>query len=271
MYLAGLHSDGPPTGRLSIYFSEEEQMRLYFALSGNSSQCPLQRRPDLWSSVYMLESFHYIQPWQIELLPRLRGFMLDSGAYTFMRNVSGSGIDWDAYVGRYIDFINEHQIDQFIELDIDSVVGIQQVERYRTRIERETGKQCIPVWHKSRGLSYLRSMAKDYKLIAIGGLAIRVIQKNEYKYLPKLIDIVHQEGCQIHGLGFSNLRWIKRLRWDSVDTASWVYGNIGGYVVQFKNGTLHKIKAPTRIKSRETAQHNFLEWIKFALFMEENY
>ena len=37
---------------------------------------------------YMLESFFYVLPWQIERIPDMKMFLLDSGAFTFM---SGTG------------------------------------------------------------------------------------------------------------------------------------------------------------------------------------
>jgi hypothetical protein len=271
-YLAGLYAEGKPNGRLNTYF-DEENVKLYFAtLSGGPGQYIQDLAPtvpNFWSLVYMLESFYYIKPWQTELIPNLRGFMLDSGAYTFMQNTT-ENIDWDLYVDKYIEFIKEHNIKMFIELDIDQIVGLKTVEKYRRKIEQKVGSPCIPVWHKSRGIDYLKGLAKEYKYIGLGGLAIKVIKKSEYKYLPTLIEIAHKENCKIHGLGFSNMEWIRKLKWDSIDTATWLYGNMAGHIYKYQNGKIYKKVSAQRLKTRETAQHNFLEWVKFALYWENH-
>ena len=71
---------------------------------------------------YMLESFFYVLPWQIERIPNMKMFLLDSGAFTFMNSQKGK-IDFDEYLTRYINFINKYDIKYFFELDVDSIVG----------------------------------------------------------------------------------------------------------------------------------------------------
>lgn len=94
---------------------------------------------------YVLESFFYIKPWQVEEMPKWKMFLLDSGAFTFMHGVEASSkpVDWDGYMSRYIDFINRHNVQHFFELDVDIIVGYDAVKRMRTRLEAETGKQSI--------------------------------------------------------------------------------------------------------------------------------
>ena len=99
---------------------------------------------------YMLESFFYVLPWQIERIPNMKMFLLDSGAFTFMNSQKGK-VNFDEYLTRYINFINKYDIKYFFELDVDSIVGYEKVKQLRKRLENETGKKCITVWHKSRG------------------------------------------------------------------------------------------------------------------------
>ena len=66
--------------------------------------------------------------------------MLDSGAFSFMRNKKAE-VNFDDYLTRYIEFINIHDIRYFFELDVDSVVGFEEVKRLRIRLETETGKK----------------------------------------------------------------------------------------------------------------------------------
>ena len=99
---------------------------------------------------YILESFYYVDEDTERLLPYFGDFLLDSGAFTFMQNAK-SHVNWNDYIEKYADFINRNDIHKFFELDIDSVIGYSKVKEFRKTLERLTGKQCIPVWHKSRG------------------------------------------------------------------------------------------------------------------------
>lgn len=119
----------------------------------------------------ILESFYYLktQEWMFPLIKEFKNFLLDSGAFTFMNQNRNHDIDWDAYIEEYADFINKLDISLFFELDIDSIVGIDEVERLRHKLEKLTGKKAIPVWHVSRGHDYWLKMIKEYDYVAIGG------------------------------------------------------------------------------------------------------
>lgn len=129
----------------------------------------------------MLESFYYVEDWEIPLIKGCELFLLDSGAFTFMNN-SKTAVDFNEYLTTYIDFINKHDIKYFFELDIDAVVGLEEVEKLRKRLEAETGKKCIPVWHKSRGKEKFIEMCKEYDYVAIGGIVTKEIKPVEHKY-----------------------------------------------------------------------------------------
>ena len=86
--------------------------------------------------------------WEIELI-KSKNFLLDSGAFTFMNGRKYS--DLDMYLEKYINFINENDVEKFFELDVDCIKGIDWVEKSRYKLEAETGKKCIPVWHVRRG------------------------------------------------------------------------------------------------------------------------
>ena len=100
---------------------------------------------------YILESFYYADDDTKRLLPYFGDFLLDSGAFTFMQGKGGSP-NWDEYIERYANFIKENKVQKYFELDIDSVVGYEKVKEYRNKLELLVGWQCIPVWHKSRGI-----------------------------------------------------------------------------------------------------------------------
>jgi len=223
--------------------------------------------------ISILESFYYIKEWMFPYIRDYWNFLLDSGAYTFITQQQkdrNNSIDWEGYVDRYIDFINEHDIRLFFEMDIDAVVGLQKVEQFRKRIEAKTGKQPIPVWHKARGKEYFIDMCKDYPYIALGGIAIKVIKRSEYKFFPWFIDTAHKHNAKIHGLGFTSLKLLSQYHFDSVDSTTWAYGNISGKIYKFNGKTIvSKNREPSqRIKPREGAIHNFREWVKFQQYAE---
>lgn len=228
--------------------------------------------------MYVFESFFYVNKWMFPFIDdKVWNFMLDSGAYTFISKSGGyeklktatGTVDWDDYVRRYADFIIEHDVAKFLELDIDAVVGLSRVEQLRHMLESRTGLQSIPVWHRSRGLDYWRGMAKDYSYIALGGLAIKTITRSEYKYLNPLCDIAHEQGARVHGLGLSPSSGLLGYRFDSVDSTNWTMGNRAGYVEFFTGSAMRKTDRPKekQMDARMVALHNLREWLKYQRYM----
>ncbi len=223
----------------------------------------------LSQKIYVLESFYYVKDWMSLFIKDHWYFLLDSGAFTFMKNAKIMP-NWDEYIERYAKFINENNIDLFFELDIDSVVGLKEVERLRDKLETLTNKKSIPVWHKSRGQAYWLKMCEDYDYVAIGGIVSGEIKKNDYRFFPTLLNMAKERGAKVHGLGFTNLEGLKKYKFYSVDSTAWIYGNRAGFVYLFDGQTLQKVqaKAGQRMKSRETLIHNFNEWVKFQRYAE---
>lgn len=187
-------------------------MRLCLAGTFPAEKIVKEYRPE-----YVLESFFYIRPWQIEEIPKWKMFLLDSGAFTFMHGIEASSkpVDWDGYLSRYIDFINRNNVQHFFELDVDSIVGYDAVKRMRVRLEAETEKQSIPVWHRSRGLDEFKRLCRDYPYIGIGGFAIKHIQPSEYGYVRRLVQYANSCGgagawSGVYQKGCSELRFLQR-------------------------------------------------------------
>jgi len=260
IFLAGIYT------RPYLY----DDMKMY--LAGNDGY--RKERLFIENKISILESFFYLEKHQW-MFPYIEhghwDFLLDSGAFTFMVDQKTS-VNWDEYIVRYCDFVTKYKVDKFFELDIDSVVGIKEVERLRKKIEKLTGAQPIPVWHKSRGMDYWKGMVKDYKYVAIGGIVTREIKLNEHPIFANLIAIAKDAGAKVHGLGYTNLKGIERYKFDSVDSTSWLYGNRKGSVFKFNGRTIVDIPKPpgTRLMSREVAINNFREWIKFQKYAEKH-
>lgn len=221
---------------------------------------------------YRLESFYYISKKEIPHLKKYKSFLLDSGAFTFMSQSSNDDVNWDNYVEKYAKFINEHDVQYFFELDIDSIVGIKEVERLRSKLEFLTKKQCIPVWHKSRGIEYWNLICQTYDYVAIGGLVTKEIKSTEYNVFYNLLQLAKENNCKVHGLGFTNLKGIQRYKFDSVDSTSWLSGNRFGSVYLFNGKTMTQKKKEKgqRVKTHLVAKHNFFEWVKFSKYAQQN-
>lgn len=229
---------------------------------------PHPRRINMGGGQKILESFYYCRSndWIPKLLPYLGDFLLDSGAFTFMQGAAH--VDWDAYVEEYAAWINKYKIEKFFELDIDSVVGLKEVERLRKKLEGLTNRQPIPVWHKSRGLDDFPRICQEYKYVALGGIAIKEIPRNKFEAaFPWFINTAHKYKAKIHGLGYTSIEGIHKYHFDSVDSTAWLYGNRGGYLYLFnpRTGMMDKIDKihGKRLKSSDAAKWNFNEWIKF--------
>lgn len=219
----------------------------------------------------VLDSFYYCGSWVEKAIPRFEKFMLDSGAFTFFS--SGKQVDWDKYVDRYCDFINRNNVSLFFELDIDALIGYDRVKDIRKAIERKTGKQPIPVWHKRLGKQEFLNMCDEYPYVAIGGIVSKEISPKEYRFFPWFIDEAHKRGCKIHGLGFTNLNGLKKYHFDSVDSTAWLSGNRFGSVYTFTGTTMTKQdrKPGQRLAdSQAVAVRNFQEWAKFQQYAKEH-
>lgn len=221
---------------------------------------------------YILESFYYIQDWQIPMIKNASDFLLDSGAFTFMR--SAKNVDWNMYLERYCDFINKYNILHFFELDIDKIIGYDNVLRLREKLEKATGKKCIPVWHKSRGIDAFKEMCDYYNYAAIGGFAIKDIPQREYKNIPPLIEYAHSKGCKLHGLGFTSTSFFEVVKFDTVDSTTWTIGGRMGNMCYFNGQGMRQYypslngKKPTDIN--KLTKHNYEEWKKFQKYAERN-
>lgn len=232
------------------------------------------RSPDILPRVleipYVLESFYYIQDWQVEQIKRCKMFLLDSGAYTFMANDVTR--DFNLYLKDYIKYIKQNGVKYFFELDIDNVVGYEKVKEMRQVLEQNTGRQCIPVWHKSRGLEDFIRMTEDYNYAAIGGLVTREIKQSEYPYITELLKIARQNNCEIHGLGFTKTNLLTKYRFASVDSTSWLQGARFGNIVKFDGKKIIKVPTPAGKKTVHYLKVDDVmlkEWIKFANYAEK--
>ena len=232
------------------------------------------------TGVYILESYYTIKDWQVELIPKMGDFLLDSGAFTFMQNSTKHGsTDWLSYADAYADFVKSNRILKYLELDIDSVKGLKYVEMLRDRIEARVGWQSIPVWHTERGKEYYLDMVRNYKYVALGSIAKVLPPKIPItdKYFPWFIQEAHERGVKVHALGYTSLTGLRKYHFDSVDSSTWSGGSRYGVICQYVNGSIKKhVSVLGGVKTRNITDPkgcnliNFREWVKFQKWAEKN-
>ena len=227
-------------------------------------------------SKYLLESFFNGEKQCLKVLKNCsrEGFLLDSGAFSYMNGQKCTKEKLLNYLDEYIKFINKYDIKYFFELDVDTIFGTEFVEYMRKKLERETGKKSIPVWHKIRGIDYWKRMVDEYDYIAVGGLAIKDIKEKEYGLIKKMVEYACAHGVKVHGLGFTKTKKLINEKWAfySVDSSSWLSSATRGQKLQiFKNGymqNLNKEKNVTKANIYKMEVFNFKEWCKYQKYME---
>lgn len=250
-------------------------MRVYLAATSSGMTKELKKKTiQEYKPLYILETFFNGKNKCLEALS-ISGsdnFLLDSGAFSYMSGAKADLEQMNEYVNRYIAFIKKYKIKYFFELDVDSVFGIQQVEIWRKKIEYETGRQCIPVWHKSRGIEYWKHLCEEYRYIAIGGIVTREIKISEYNLISKLVDYAYKKGVKVHGLGFTRTKELHKYKFYSVDSSSYNTAATHGQRIYFFNGgniddRVLK-KGNKKVKLGELVAHNLKEWVKYQKYMD---
>ena len=94
---------------------------------------------DLVPNADILVAYPYIKNNEpvISMIHRCRNFILDSGVFTMIN--SGKQFNLDRYVDEYADFIKKHKIKQYVELDVDQIIGVEKPENSAHVLKKELG------------------------------------------------------------------------------------------------------------------------------------
>lgn len=237
-------------------------------------------RPELFynnSVKYTLMSFIDRKKIDINKI-KTENLLLDSGAFTYLNSKKNSKTDWDRYIEDYAQYIVENKIENFFELDIDAIIGLDGVERLRYKLEFLTKKKSIPVWHKKRGIKYWHDMVHSCNYIAIGGIVTQEIKKTEYDIFTPLLEIAKEKKVKVHGLGFTNTPKLHKYKFYSVDSTNWITARFNMYYIfDPQKGILishkkNKGSVKSRVKKSMALEYDKMqinEWIKFSKYAEE--
>lgn len=192
-----------------------------------------------------LMSFYYIAK-KLDVASYIRdhseNVLIDSGAHSFQK---GKKVRWKEYTESYCDFIKKYdnpKVLGYFEMDVDNVIGYDNVLKLRKILESTTNK-IIPVWHKNRGIEEYKKMCQEYhdRIVAVTGFKNEDIRDEQYimflKYAKKY-------NCRVHCLGMTRKEVLDRVPFDFVDSSSWVqqglYGRIGNRKVSKDFTTNHR-------------------------------
>jgi len=180
-----------------------------------------------------------------------KNFIADSGAFTAMN--AGKHIDLE-YVDAYINWINANDINHFIEMDLDEVIGYDKTLDIRKRIESRTGKQVIPCWHIQRGADGWKKMCDEYPYVAISLSRLtntsKWLVKHKFEPLKFFLKEANKRGTKVHALGCNDLKLLKQYHFTSADSSSHTLGARYGRVMWFHNGEIKDLNKTKKMKAK---------------------
>lgn len=221
---------------------------------------------EIHRSKYILGSFYYWRNKDIKSEFPNSEILLDSGVFTMFSRKKPPKEEIEFYANEYINYINKYKIDKYVELDLDVFYPYEYVQWLRNKLERGTGKKCIPIWHHSRGKDEFIKMCKEYEYAGIGGIASG---EELSKYIDTYRDLnllAKKYGCKLHAMGFTPTKNLARYGFYSCDSTSWLSGGRYGAVFKFKKDSLINTKKPSNLRIRSYKSinnYNLIEWIKY--------
>lgn len=226
----------------------------------------------LKKSKYVLVSYFYAKDGLYDFQKMFDEVIVDSGAFSFMTTQKNITKDqMDIYCDEYIKYINKFDIKNYVELDIDSIISYEYALELRHRLEKGTGKKCIPIWHSSRGKEEFIKMCQEYDYAGIGGLASKE-ELSKYKHLyPLLNKLAKRYDCKIHAMGFTPGKNLHEYGFYSTDSTTWRSGGKFGTLYKFENNCLKTLKKPegVRLKDYKKADiWNMEQWIKYQKYID---
>lgn len=194
-----------------------------------------------------------------------KNVMIDSGAFSAM-NGTAIGVDWERYVYDYVQFLKKYKIKTYIELDLDKIIGFENVQKIQKYLELQIGCPPIYVFHKYRGFDWWQHITKKYQYCAIGCSGLIPGEKcmADTRILKYMVGIAHKNGCKVHGLAYTRLDELNspRIYFDSVDSTSWNGGGRFGVVYRYKDRKICKtVNKNKNIDYRALDEYNLRQWI----------
>jgi|GEM_PF-2173349 len=196
-----------PTVRLAVGGGKGRQDRCFMPNPEHYGQPP----------ALLVSYFYYKSEFQkIQHAWTYRDWVLDSGA--FSAHNSGA----DIKLQEYIDFclnatIEYNNLTEIYALD---VIGDWRASLANTEAMWAAGVEAIPTYHYGEPEDLLRSLARDYPKVALGG-AVGLAAPTKLQWAKQCFARVWPK--QLHGFGFGAEQYAMALPFHSVDASSWMF------------------------------------------------
>ena len=228
-----------------------------------------------FSKLHILQSFAYASACDCEKFCLCKDFLMDSGAFTIMNSKSSrKNFDIVQFTKEYGAFVKKWNVKDFIELDVDSVFGMQTYINCLHMLQDITGRDPIRVMHTWRGKEYYEELTKKKDFVCLGGIAGTQNMNLARSNLQWFVDTAHKNNCKIHGLGIGTINLIRKYNFDSVDSANWCSAHRFGALLRFNGHELCKYNGSEGAGKNEHIATNFVarkslkEWESFSHYID---
>ena len=174
----------------------------------------------------------------------------------------------NSYLIEYGTYVKEHNIKNYVELDVDQIVGVNETRKLRDKLESFVGYPSILVWHSIRGKEAFIRDAKDYNYMALGFFLTEGLPASlTDKYAGAFVDIAHKNNCRIHGLGYTKFGMLEKIPFDSVDSSklssSYRYGYLHHFDIKKRRVVYTRPEGMRMKNSMALVRPSFIEWRKY--------
>lgn len=251
-----------------------ESYHLAVTKEQKQAKVPLEELVDL-SKLHVLQTFVHACDEDAEKYKLCKSFMMDSGAFTLMMSKKQSkNFDIKEFAKKYANFVKKWNIDNFVELDVDGIYGIDVYKDVLHIVQDITGKDPVRVFHGWRGKDYFEELVKQKDRICMGGVAMGKARRNTLDYFQWFLDKAHENNCKVHGLAVTSSSLLRKYNFDSVDSSSWTYSARGGTLYRFDGTGMQQYvgseNSPEgqRIDTTFCGNYTLREWIKMVEYAE---
>ena len=229
---------------------------------------------DKFYDFYRLQSYYYINEKEKNLSSKYKDFILDSGVFSYLtsKKEQAKTLDWDKYIYDYAKYVKENHIQNYVEVDIDTVIGVDEVQKLTNKLEKLVGWKPMPVWHLNRGYDNWLKLCKDYEYICFGAFLTDNLSSKKFPMINKFLYDAAKQKTKVHGLGFTPMLLLPKYKFYSVDSTTWSAGHRFGEVHKFTGSIVEKNRfQKRRIKDPYAlSKYNFYEWVKYSEYADIN-
>ena len=72
--------------------------------------------------------------------------------------------------------------------DIESVIGLEETEKLRKRLEKRVGWKSIPVWHMNRGYDKWIEICKEYDYVCFGAFLTDGLKESKFYMIEQFLN-----------------------------------------------------------------------------------